>query len=73
MGMRVKPGYVVMTLYLGEYGKCLNCKSGKEMRSNTNLNMYKNYKNQPLLDMCPSLKKLDNGILDFITLFFEFN
>ena len=44
-----------------------------EMGSNTNLNIGKNYKNQPLLDMCPSLKKLDKGILDFITLFFEFN
>ncbi|KAJ0948679.1 putative alcohol dehydrogenase [Helianthus annuus] len=29
VGMRVKPGDVVMPLYLGECGECLNCKSGK--------------------------------------------
>ncbi|XP_076916516.1 alcohol dehydrogenase 2-like [Bidens hawaiensis] len=29
VGTRVKPGDVVMPLYLGECGECLNCKSGK--------------------------------------------
>ncbi|XP_076920945.1 alcohol dehydrogenase 1-like isoform X2 [Bidens hawaiensis] len=29
VGARVKPGDVVMPLYLGECGECLNCKSGK--------------------------------------------
>ncbi|KAK9058352.1 hypothetical protein SSX86_023193 [Deinandra increscens subsp. villosa] len=29
VGTRVKPGDVVMPLYLGECGQCLNCKSGK--------------------------------------------
>ncbi|KAI7752132.1 hypothetical protein M8C21_012460 [Ambrosia artemisiifolia] len=29
VGTRVKPGEVVMPLYIGECGECLNCKSGK--------------------------------------------